>query len=62
MPAQTLGLCSAVSGVGAGATIAPYRTTTEVYPDSPSTTDDTCSRAQVAAITGALDCLVENAL
>ena len=39
----------------AGATNARYATTTEVYPDSPSADDDSCNRAQVAAIMGALD-------
>ena len=59
MPARTLGLCSAVSGAGAGAKMALYRTTTEVYPDSPAATEEICCRAQVAAITGALDFLLE---
>lgn len=47
-PLVTLGLC-------AGFTDCQYCTTTEVYPDSPKVTDDECNRAQVAAITGALD-------
>ena len=58
VPARTLGLCSGVTGAAAGARIAPFRTTTEVYPDSPSATDAVCSLAQVAAISGALDFLV----
>ena len=32
----------------AGVTTAPYATTTEVYPDSPSTSEEQCNRAQVA--------------
>ncbi|GLT13366.1 M14 family metallopeptidase [Vibrio algivorus] len=47
-PLVKLGLC-------AGFTDCQYCTTTEVYPDSPKVTDDECNRAQVAAITGALD-------
>jgi hypothetical protein len=42
-----LGLC-------AGITSAPYRTTTEVYPDSPLVDDDNCNDAQVAAVCGGL--------
>ncbi|MCW8107895.1 M14 family metallocarboxypeptidase [Alteromonas ponticola] len=37
-----------------GMTEADFVTTTEVYPDSPSATDEECNRAQVAAIMGAL--------
>mmetsp|Transcript_890 Transcript_890/g.1839 ORF Transcript_890/g.1839 Transcript_890/m.1839 type:complete len:370 (+) Transcript_890:83-1192(+) len=48
---KSLGLC-------AGVTNAPYRTTTEVYPDSPSATPEQCNRAQVACIEGALDHLI----
>lgn len=44
----------------AGFTGAPYVTTTEVYPDSPSANAQICIDAQVAAIKGALDYLVEN--
>lgn len=47
-PKRSLGLCG-------GMTAAPYVTTTEVYPDSPSTTPEQCILAQVAAIVGALD-------
>lgn len=39
----------------AGMTDARYRTTTEVYPDSPRTDAETCIRAQVAAVTAAID-------
>jgi len=45
---KSLGLC-------AGVTDAPYRTTTEVYPDSPNATPIQCNQAQVACIQGALD-------
>jgi hypothetical protein len=47
-PVRTLGLC-------AGVTAAPYRTTTEVYPDSPLVDAENCILAQVAAVTGGLD-------
>ena len=43
-----LGLC-------AGVTDAPYKTTTEVYPDSPRTTAEQCNAAQVAAVCAAID-------
>ena len=33
--------------------------TCEVYPDSPTADDDTCNRAQVAAITAALDFIID---
>jgi len=45
---RALGLCM-------GLTDATYVTTTEVYPDSPKVDDENCIIAQVAAITGALD-------
>ncbi|MFY2764673.1 M14 family metallopeptidase [Arenimonas sp. MALMAid1274] len=45
---RDLGLC-------AGVTTARYRTTTEVYPDSPRATPEQCNAAQVAAVCGALD-------
>ncbi len=41
----------------AGMTEAEYVTTTEVYPDSPSATNEECNQAQVAAIIGALNYL-----
>ena len=47
-PVRELCLCSSVTN-------APYATTTEVYPDSPTADDEECNRAQVAAVTGALD-------
>ncbi|MBA6391931.1 M14 family metallocarboxypeptidase [Colwellia sp. BRX10-3] len=49
--ARELGLCM-------GLTDAPYVTTTEVYPDSPSADDESCIIAQVAVITGALNYLM----
>ena len=47
-PVKQLGLC-------AGITEAPYRTTTEVYPDSPRVTAEQCNAAQVAAACAAID-------
>ena len=51
--AGPLGLCMAV-------TDARFVTTTEVYPDSPKVTDENCIAAQVAAIIGGLEYLVES--
>ena len=47
-PQRRLGLC-------AGITDAPYKTTTEVYPDSPRATAEQCNAAQVAAVCAAID-------
>lgn len=47
-PVRQLGLC-------AGITNAPYRTTTEVYPDSSRATASQCNDAQVAAVRAAID-------
>ena len=47
-PVRELGLC-------AGVTPARWRTTTEVYPDSPRATSQQCNDAQVAAVRAALD-------
>lgn len=47
-PLKSLGLC-------AGVTDAPFRTTTEVYPDSPRATPEACIAAQVAAVTAAIE-------
>lgn len=47
-PLEKLGLC-------AGITRAPYKTTTEVYPDSPSATPEQCIVAQVTAVCAAID-------
>tara|TARA_R110002167_G_scaffold287859_7_gene492864 strand:+ start:29567 stop:30550 length:984 start_codon:yes stop_codon:yes gene_type:complete len=53
--ARELGLCM-------GLTEASYVTTTEVYPDSPKSDDENCIIAQVAAVTGALDYIIEQKL
>jgi hypothetical protein len=45
---EELGLC-------AGLTAARYRTTTEVYPDSPRATPEQCNVAQVTAVCAAID-------
>ncbi|TAN04902.1 MAG: peptidase [Rhodanobacteraceae bacterium] len=42
-------------GLCAGITAARYRTTTEVYPDSPRATPEQCNAAQVAAACAAVD-------
>ncbi|TXH65151.1 MAG: DUF2817 domain-containing protein [Lysobacteraceae bacterium] len=47
-PLKALGLC-------AGMTDARYKTTTEVYPDSPRATPDQCDTAQSAAVCAAID-------
>jgi hypothetical protein len=47
-PLKKLGLC-------AGMTDAPFKTTTEVYPDSPRATPEQCNAAQVAAVRAAID-------
>ena len=47
-PLRQLGLC-------AGITDAPYKTTTEVYPDSPRATPEQCNAAQAAAVCAAID-------
>jgi len=47
-PLKQLGLCASI-------TDAPYKTTTEVYPDSSRTTPEQCSAAQVAAVCAAID-------
>lgn len=52
-PMKKLGLCG-------GVTNCQYGTTTEVYPDSPKVTDEECNDAQVAAVVGALDYVLEN--
>jgi hypothetical protein len=51
--ARELGLCM-------GFTDAPYVTTTEVYPDSPTATHEECILAQVAVIISALDYIIAN--
>jgi len=47
-PLRQLGLC-------AGITDAPYKTTTEVYPDSPRATPEQCNIAQAVAVCAAID-------
>ncbi|MGY1424491.1 M14 family metallopeptidase [Lysobacter sp. A289] len=47
-PLKQLGLCASVTN-------APYKTTTEVYPDSPQATAAQCNAAQVAAVRAAID-------
>lgn len=47
-PVERAGLC-------AGVTPAPYRSTTEVYPDSPRTTPAECNKAQAVAVCAAID-------
>jgi hypothetical protein len=47
-PVAKIGLC-------AGVTAAPFRTTTEVYPDSPRTDPGQCVAAQAAAVRAAID-------
>lgn len=47
-PVGKLGLC-------AGITNARYRTTTEVYPDSPRATAEQCNAAQVASVRAAIE-------
>jgi hypothetical protein len=54
-PLSRLGLC-------AGITAARYRTTTEVYPDSPRATPEQCNDAQVAATCTAIDFALANAV
>ena len=48
-------------GPCAGVTNAAFATTTEVYPDSPSATDEQCNLAQVACIAAGLDYVSEHA-
>jgi len=47
--------CNRILGLCAGVTNARYRTTTEVYPDSPNATPEQCNLAQVACIEGSLN-------
>jgi hypothetical protein len=47
-PLKQLGLCASITN-------APYKTTTEVYPDSPRATDTQCNLAQVQAVCAAID-------
>jgi len=52
-PLKQLGLC-------AGITNARYKTTTEVYPDSPRVTAEQCNAAQAAAVRAAIDFALAN--
>ncbi|TDR38514.1 succinylglutamate desuccinylase/aspartoacylase family protein [Tahibacter aquaticus] len=52
-PVRQLGLC-------AGITAAPYKTTTEVYPDSPRATAEQCNTAQAVAVTAAIHFALAN--
>ena len=52
-PLKQLGLCASV-------TSAPYRTTTEVYPDSPRATPEQCNAAQVAAVCAGINYALAN--
>jgi hypothetical protein len=45
---KELGLCAGITG-------ARYKTTTEVYPDSPRATDEQCNEAQAAAVCAGID-------
>lgn len=47
-PLKRLGLCASITN-------APYKTTTEVYPDSPRATPARCNSAQVMAVCAAID-------
>jgi hypothetical protein len=47
-PLKHLGLCASITN-------APYKTTTEVYPDSPRATPTQCKSAQTAAVRAAFD-------
>lgn len=52
-PKRSLGLCG-------GMTDARFVTTTEVYPDSPSASPAQCNAAQVAAVSAAIDFLLQH--
>jgi hypothetical protein len=47
-PSKELGLCAGLTG-------ARFRTTTEVYPDSPKATPEICNEAQVAAVRAGIE-------
>lgn len=51
-PLKQLGLCASI-------TAAPYKTTTEVYPDSPRASAEQCNAAQAAAVCAAMDFALE---
>jgi hypothetical protein len=50
---KRLGLCAGVTG-------ARFRTTTEVYPDSPRTSPEQCNAAQVTAVCAAIEFALEH--
>ena len=52
-PCEALGLCASL-------TDAKYVTTTEVYPDSPKSSNEICILAQVAAVTGGIKYIMDN--
>lgn len=52
-PLAQLALCASITN-------ARFKTTTEVYPDSPRVTPEDCVRAQVAAVCAALDFALEH--
>ncbi|WP_237056135.1 M14 family metallopeptidase [Microbulbifer sediminum] len=52
-PLKQLGLCASVTN-------APYKTTTEVYPDSPRATPEQCNAAQATAVCAAIDYALEH--
>ena len=52
-PLSKLGLCASI-------THATYKTTTEVYPDSPRATPEQCNDAQVAAVCAAINFALEH--
>ena len=54
-PLRKLGLCASI-------THATYKTTTEVYPDSPRATPEQCNEAQVAAVCAAIKFALEHRL
>ncbi|WP_160153759.1 M14 family metallocarboxypeptidase [Microbulbifer sp. ALW1] len=47
-PLKQLGLCASITN-------APFKTTTEVYPDSPRATPEQCNTAQAVAVCAAID-------
>ncbi|MCV0437094.1 MAG: M14 family metallocarboxypeptidase [Hydrogenophaga sp.] len=51
-PYKAIGLCPGITG-------ARYTTTTEVYPDSPRATAEQCIAAQVAAVSAAIDFVLD---
>ncbi|ALS96966.1 M14 family metallopeptidase [Lacimicrobium alkaliphilum] len=51
-PTRQYGLCIGFSE-------AKFKTTTEVYPDSPRATPEQCNQAQIAAVIGALDYILK---